>query len=262
MSTNKTTPARLQPVEGQESTTTNRKKITMSVTTPNAKGNDVEGWPVPAPSWATRIEVTPLELSLGLERTAVFGSGPLEPWSACVERTDVHELGEAIEESPLGIRLTTAPTDADEDMHTPQEARSMAHSLLRAAALLERLQVAQESADKLDGVSGETLTSCPSWCDPSLHGVDVAPDGTEQCVHAGTPVETGAGHSAWVQRIDSRSSDGTITLGPIGVGVDLDHGPNLEPETAGAIAAMLFTLGMQVKRLREAAAAADSERDE
>jgi hypothetical protein len=143
MATNEKTPARLQPVEGQGSTS-NEEGITMSVQTTTTPSNDAQGWPVPAPDWAEHVD---LQHGSAGDQHAVFASGAEEPWSAYVERTDsIERPGEPIEVGELGIRVHVAEPDAyDEDIRTPEVARAMAAALLRAADLLEQLQAADEA---------------------------------------------------------------------------------------------------------------------
>jgi hypothetical protein len=97
-------------------------------------------WPETAPSWAARVQVQPRELAQGGERTAVFGSAAVRPWSVCVERTDYLEVDGTVQSSAPGIRVTTAGDDAaDDDIRTPAQARRLAAQLIDAADLLERV---------------------------------------------------------------------------------------------------------------------------
>ncbi|MFS4506921.1 hypothetical protein ACMA46_11845 [Clavibacter sp. Sh2141] len=104
-------------------------------------------WPESAPSWAARVEVQPREEARGGERTAVFGSAALRPWSVCVERTDYLEVDGTVQSSAPGIRVTTAGDDAaDDDIRTPAQARKLAAQLINAADLLERVLTGQAEA--------------------------------------------------------------------------------------------------------------------
>jgi hypothetical protein len=104
-------------------------------------------WPESAPSWAARVQVQPRELAQGGERTAVFGSAAIRPWSVCVERTDYLEVDGTVQKSAPGIRVATAGDDAaDDDIRTPAQARKLAAQLLDAADLLERVLAEQAEA--------------------------------------------------------------------------------------------------------------------
>jgi len=104
-------------------------------------------WPESAPSWATRVEVQPREDAHGGERTAVFGSAVVRPWSVSVERTDYLEVDGTVQSSAPGIRVMTAGDDAaDDDIRTPAQARKLAAQLIDAADLLERVLTGQAEA--------------------------------------------------------------------------------------------------------------------
>jgi hypothetical protein len=262
--------------EGQESTPTNRKKIMASVpTTTDAHNNHqspisdpdtagdrlAPGWPSPAPQWAAYAAVWEGYRDPTMHNVEWSSEEPA-PWHAHVERTDFEEGPQ----EPAYIRVLGAPKGPgeSEDITTPHQARELAASLWRAAIVLEGIQVGDQLIPGLGCMADAEMpafTPCPSWCVGTGHDMGTTPDGADLCEHSTAVIESGAGPAAWVSRIDTRTPDGTITVGEIQVGADLECGPTLDPATAGAVAAMLFAIGMQVKRLREAAAA-DSERDE
>jgi hypothetical protein len=220
------------------------------------------GWSAPAPTWATCAHVGDPTHSVGTERDVVFASEAPAPWHAHVERFD-YRNGDGDGDIEVGqptIRVFGPPEadDGFEDITTPQQAREMAASLIRAAALLERIQTAERplpDLSKLNEPADEPFTPCPSWCVSQAHDIGVTADGRDQHQHIGEVVETGAGPAAWVSRTDTRTADGGITVGEIEVGADLECSPTLDPATAGAVGAMLFTIGMKAKRLRAGEAA-------
>jgi hypothetical protein len=140
--TNKTTPARVQPVEGQESIPYDRKKITMSVATPHVPSN-TSGWLLRAPEWARTIDMTPAGGDLGLDGCTVYASGVADPWTAVLERLDYQEDGKPVEQGPVGIRVEIG----EDDIRNPEQARALAHTLLRAADLLEGILSAEVTDD-------------------------------------------------------------------------------------------------------------------
>jgi hypothetical protein len=144
MTGNKKTPGRVQPVEGHSSIPCDRKKITMSVATPQTTSN-ADAWPAPAPEWATCVELTPFDAELCLERCVVYASGDVDEWTAVVERMDTQEAGRCVEVGACGIRVETGA----DDIHDPQQARALARQLLLAADLLEQITGA-EVADDVD----------------------------------------------------------------------------------------------------------------
>ncbi|MFT2706210.1 hypothetical protein [Clavibacter zhangzhiyongii] len=274
MTTNKTAPVRLQSLEGQESTPV-MKEDTMIVPTATVPSNVdytpltgpnvleprfASGWSAPAPTWALCALVGDPTHSVGIERDVVFASEAPAPWHAHVERFDYRDGDSDIEVGRPTIRVFGPPEAGDgfEDITTPQQAREMAASLIRAATLLERLQAPVQplpDVSDLEEPEDEPSTPCPTWCTSQSHNLDLTPDGRDQHQHTGDVVRCGAGPTAWVQRTDTRDANGSITIGKITVGADLECGPTLEPETAGAVGVLLFSVAMQVKRLRAGEAA-------
>ncbi|WP_435081441.1 hypothetical protein [Clavibacter michiganensis] len=221
------------------------------ISDPNAAGDRLApDWPNPAPQWATYAAVWGGDGDPTMHSVEWAAEKPA-PWHAHVERTDFRE-GDA---EPAYIRVLGGPDvpGESEDITTPHQARELAASLWRAAIVLEGIQGHNALPPGLGRIADPELpafTPCPSWCVGTGHDMGTTPDGDDLCEHSTAVIESGAGPAAWVSRIDTRRPDGTIAIGEIQVGANLECSPTLEPASAGAVAAMLFTVGMQVKRLR------------
>jgi hypothetical protein len=147
-------------------------------------------WPEERPDWAITMSTGKPS---GGEVHTVFASGEVGELTAFVERSDtgmfeadrsgsgsVHVL----EHGRAGIRL--CPSENDDDMRNPAEARRLAAELLAAADLLEKLQKDEATALKINmstaPASGVAAPDCwgfdIQWLDPSEESVLLVLKGT------------------------------------------------------------------------------------
>jgi hypothetical protein len=135
-------------------------------------------WPEERPDWAVTMSTGKPS---GGEVHTIFASGEVGELTAFVERSDsVHVL----EPGRAGIRL--CPSENDDDMRNPAEARRLAAELLAAANLLEQLQKDEKAALKINvssaPASGVAAPDCwgfnVQWLDPSENSVLLVLKGT------------------------------------------------------------------------------------
>jgi len=175
--------------------------------------------------------------------TAAAGQGVRRPYPVCpfaCELEDAAQLRASAPDAPTTLGACACPDDRCAGYH---------HEVGEPCPCADAL-----AAWASDAPAAATPPACPEWCvlpegHPYTLTDDVDASRTHTAAFVAGPVVPGAHRPAWTveaYRIETRTASGVVTLGPVGVSVQVAD----ELDAAGALA-----LAAAVKRAADAAQA-------